>query len=269
MKFAVKDKDRFKDMIAQLKLYNDWLLQYCSGEDARRIERAFQNLAESQNDPESLRQLSKAASMEAESVASKNAERRNHDRLQNINRSKYHRLQKIAQFKLVSAGPHKVPIFKREQFIFAPRYSTKQEQHPTMAIWNALDRERVVMIEWRSSELSDERELVHLAAIMYNNKPGEICVPLCYGMIIPTPQNPWFGLVLELPEHIRRLGVADSPKGIIRFRMPMTLKQILENPHDILELGLRFRLAKMLAESVHSMHTCGWVSVVHFLRPWR
>ena len=55
MKFVLKDRNRFKDMIGRLKLYNDWLLQYCSNEDTKRFERAYQNLVEGQNDPERLR----------------------------------------------------------------------------------------------------------------------------------------------------------------------------------------------------------------------
>ena len=261
MKFGLKDKERFKEMISQLKFYNDWLLQYCSSEDAKKMERAFQNLAEGQN-LESLRQLGKAASLEAQATAAQSPEQRHHGRLQNINESKYTRLQNTVQFRLATVEAKNVPAFKYEQFTFAPHYLFKQGQ-ATMAIWNAPGQPRVVMIEWRSCEKSQETEVAHLAATMYRNKPKEICVPLCYGMIFPSAQNPSrFGLVLELPEHIRRFTNADPSQGIVRFRMPTTLKQVLRRPSHPLELGQRFRLAKALAESVHSMHSCGWVSAM-------
>ena len=108
-----------------------------------------------------------------------------------------------------------------------------------MAIWNGQGRGKVVMIEWRPCHLADEQEITQLAAIMYRNKPSEIRVPLCYGMIMPSHQNSArFGLVLELPEYIRWFTEADLTKAVVRFRMPVTLKRMLQNLSAILELGL-------------------------------
>ena len=123
---------------------------------------------------------------------------------------------------------------------------------------------RVVLIEWvdildRDYERDTRIKTLMLAA----PKPGQLLLPTCYGMV-EDPKTRMFGLVLAPPAHIRSNLPPILPSGAIsKKRMPFSLMELLEKKHPssqtVLDLGIRFRLAKKLVDAVHMMHCVGWV----------
>ena len=94
-------------------------------------------------------------------------------------------------------------------------------------------------------------------------KPDRLLLPKCYGMV-EDPIARRYGLVLAPPSHIRSNLPQILPAGAIsQKRMPVSLTELLEKRHpanqEILDLGIRFRLAKKLVEAVNMMHCVGWV----------
>ncbi|KAF2232671.1 hypothetical protein EV356DRAFT_517224 [Viridothelium virens] len=154
------------------------------------------------------------------------------------------------------------PTYSYDDFSIEPRYSFK-EGRATLAKFYKLSEPRIVLIEWRDASTTDRNELTKLAAIMYGKRPIDVRVPYSYGLVMPSSRSQGrYGLILEPPAHIREFEEPKLEEGLVRYRMPITLSRMLlrtDGSKDIMELGTRFRLAKALVESVHTMHTCGWV----------
>jgi len=123
---------------------------------------------------------------------------------------------------------------------------------------------RVVLIEWVDVlDGSYEHDTRVKTLMLASPKPGQLLLPTCYGMV-EDPRTRMFGLVLAPPPHIRSNLPPILPSGAIsEKRMPVSLMELLEKRHSscltVLDLGIRFRLAKRLVDAVHMMHCVGWV----------
>jgi hypothetical protein len=108
-----------------------------------------------------------------------------------------------------------------------------------------------------------ERETRLKTLMLAAEKPGQLLLPTCYGMVEDTAMRR-YGIVLVPPAHIRANLPSVLPSGAIsQKRMPVSLKELLDKKHPscvhMLDLGVRFRLAKKLLNAVHMMHCVGWV----------
>ncbi|KAL9072745.1 MAG: hypothetical protein Q9157_004985 [Trypethelium eluteriae] len=246
MKFAIKDKEKFQKMIAQLREFNWWLIRNCSAEDARNLEWSIIDIVFAIDDPAILRRFCKVAAAGAWQAGKINSNQRC--------RVVYEKLQDIADFKANMSEAKPAPTYSYDDFSIEPRYSFK-EGRATLAKFYKLSEPRIVLIEWRDASTTDRNELTKLAAIMYGKRPIDVRVPYSYGLVMPSSRSQGrYGLILEPPAHIREFEEPKLEEGLVRYRMPITLSRMLlrtDGSKDIMELGTRFRLAKALVESVH------------------
>ena len=121
-----------------------------------------------------------------------------------------------------------------------------------------LSRNGFLMIEWRQYVLGDggqpKRDLqarIEALVRMMREKPrsDSFRVLECLGYFLDD-SSPRFGLTFRLP----------SSYSLGRDPAPMSLFDVLNNyPNDIPYLGDRFRLAYLLAESIHALHSICWL----------
>jgi Prion-inhibition and propagation len=121
-----------------------------------------------------------------------------------------------------------------------------------------LSRNGCLMIEWRQYALGDkgQRKMDLQARIealvrMLREKPrsDSFRVLDCLGYFLDD-SSPRFGLTFHLP----------SNYNLGRDPAPMSLFEVLNDyPNDVPYLGDRFRLAYLLAESIHALHSAFWL----------
>ena len=94
-------------------------------------------------------------------------------------------------------------------------------------------------------------------------KPAEICTRRCLG-VFKDPSNTRYGMIYEPPRYIVNFWTTDTQdSAVANLCKPVSLLRLLERSADpaksesILDLGLRFRLAKKLVQSVLILHVTG------------
>lgn len=183
---------------------------------------------------------------------------------------RYNNLSLAAQFCEVvryerKKTPHK---FSMQDFKFDPKYQLSSDstmallyEHPVTP--NSTEH-RVILIEWtKDLDHHQKRDTKIKAIILASPKPRQLLLPFCYGVVEDPATHRW-GLVLAPPAHIGSNLPVKLPTGSIsQYRMPVSLKDLLERKHPsymhTLSLGIRFRLAKKLVGAIHMMHCIGWV----------
>lgn len=96
-----------------------------------------------------------------------------------------------------------------------------------------------------------------------DEKPAELLTLKCRG-IIKDSMNSRYGFLFRPPAYIENLrGLQLSPGAISKLRKPISLLQMLDQTahsgRRVLDLGIRFKLAKKLVQSIYILHTAGWI----------
>ena len=198
-------------------------------------------------------------------------------------------LAKFANFSLAiksaTADMSHRKIFSRRDFSFDSPY----ELSPYATLARLFDyptkyQSRLVLVEWlKLSRLVpikqglDDTKTMWFA--LHAEKPEKLLLPASIGLIYDEEDPRTVGMVFQLPAHIRSnlptkpagnhmlatmggLGprVVRSPKTIAAERMPTSLRDlILKREPKGIPLGTRFKIAQQLLDSVHLMHTAGWI----------
>ncbi|EKD17655.1 hypothetical protein MBM_04024 [Drepanopeziza brunnea f. sp. 'multigermtubi' MB_m1] len=192
-----------------------------------------------------------------------------HTLLDGDNVSRYQEMALAAQFSAVVKfeRQHAAYKFTMRDFRLDPSYAVSSSNSATMALlfdYPVRKENRVVLIEWVDSLGPDQERDTRIKTLMLATpKPERLMLPKCYGMV-EDPIARRFGLVLAPPPHIRSNLPQIMPAGAIsQKRMPVSLMELLEKRHpaqqEMLELGVRFKLAKKLVEAVGLMFSVGWV----------
>jgi hypothetical protein len=182
---------------------------------------------------------------------------------------RYHNISLAANFSAVVKyeRQHSARKFFIREFRLDPAYILPSCESSTMALlfdYPDKNQHRVVLIEWMDEMNRDQERETRLKTLMLAaEKPGQLLLPTCYGMVEDTAMRR-YGIVLVPPAHIRANLPSVLPSGAIsQKRMPVSLKELLDKKHPscvhMLDLGVRFRLAKKLLNAVHMMHCVGWV----------
>lgn len=257
-KFVFRKKDTaWKELTDLLKEYNENLRSYGPKFDLEKmIKGEFEFLRKLQQSE--LRRRAEASAYEAKRSPPESTEAK-----------RYHDISLAANFSTVVKyeRQHGVYKFSMSDFRLDPAYMLSSSDSSTMALlfdYPVRKEHRVVLIEWvdildRDYERDTRIKTLMLAA----PKPGQLLLPTCYGMV-EDPRTRMFGLVLAPPAHIRSNLPPILPSGAIsKKRMPFSLMELLEKRHPscqtVLDLGIRFRLAKKLVDAVQMMHCVGWV----------
>jgi hypothetical protein len=180
---------------------------------------------------------------------------------------KYKVLALAAQFGVVVRfeRDHTAVKFAMVDFRLDAAYIISSSRSSTMALlfdYPVRKENRVVLIEWMDDLPNLDRDTKSTTLILATKKPDELLLPKCYGMV-EDPKKRRLGLVLAPPAHIRANLPPIMPAGAIsQKRMPVSLRELIEKRHPacqgMLELGVRFELAKKLVRAVHMMHNVGW-----------
>jgi hypothetical protein len=257
-RFVFRKKDTaWNSLIDLLKEYNENLSTYGPKLDLEKmIKGEFEIIRQLQLNE--LKRLAEAAAFEAK-----------HSPKGNEHVGRYHDLSLAAQFSAVVKyeRPHAAIKFGMRDFRLDQSYIIPSTPSSTMALlfdYPVKKEHRVVLIEWINNNDHDKERDTRIKTLMLATpKPGKLLLPTCYGMV-EDPFTRRFGLVLAPPTHIRSNLPQILPAGAIsQKRMPVSLKELLDRKHPscphMLDLGIRFALAKRLVDAVHMMHCVGWV----------
>jgi hypothetical protein len=95
-----------------------------------------------------------------------------------------------------------------------------------------------------------------------DQKPAELLTLPCRGIIRDSAKSR-YGFLFRPPAYIENLRGLLSPGAISRLRKPISLLQMLDQTahsgRKLLDLGIRFTLAKKLIQSIYILHTAGWI----------
>ncbi|KAK4188319.1 hypothetical protein QBC35DRAFT_208831 [Podospora australis] len=135
---------------------------------------------------------------------------------------------------------------------------------------------RIVLVEWvtapKPAQVKAKFDELKMEWYVLNaEKPDSLLLPVATGLIYDNADPHVIGIIYQLPSHIRTelppkpvAGRAPdprlvrSPKTVAAQRMPTTLRQLIERSRSF-DLGLRFKIAKKLLDSLHLMHTGNWI----------
>lgn len=182
---------------------------------------------------------------------------------------KYNTYSLAAQFGVVVRfeRQHTAVKFTMRDFRIDSSYIISSSRTSTMALlfdYPVKKENRVVLIEWMDeSDRNLDRDTKTTTLILATAKPDELLLPKCYGMV-EDPVKRRLGLVLAPPAHIRANLPPIMPQGAIsQKRMPVSLRELIGKRHpscqQMLDLGIRFQLAKKFLKAVHMMHNVGWI----------
>jgi hypothetical protein len=267
-KFVFRKKDTaWKDLTDLLKEYNETLRSYGPKFDVEKMLKGEFDLIRKLLQSE-LRRRVEASEYEAKRLPpdSKEAKR-------------YRDISVAASFATVVKfeRQHGVYKFSMSDFRLDPAYMLSSSDSSTMALlfdYPVRKEHRVVLIEWIDIRDNDYEYRTRVKTLMLAApKPAQLLLPTCYGMV-EDPRTGMFGLVLAPPAHIRSNLPPILPSGAIsKKRMPVSLLELLEKKHPscqtVLDLGIRFRLAKKLVDAVHMMHCVSWVHKLARLFSWK
>lgn len=194
----------------------------------------------------------------------------------------YRKIESAASFgatirsdrQLTSVNKFPITSFRIED-----NYLVSTSPESTMAMLHnyPLDKDRrVVLIEWidlgdKTDEAAYEETKAKADLLSMNIiRPAQLLLPGCYGIVERWAYNrKQCGLILTPPVHIRKIAQDDGrgngglPQGFVsKRRKPSTLYEILKEAalsRTVMNLGVRFRLAKKLIDAVNMMHCVGWV----------
>lgn len=250
-----KKETSWNNLIDLLKEYNENLTTYGPKFDLEKMLKSeFDMLKQLQLNE--LRRLAEASAYEHK-----------HSLPDNTHAARYHSLSLAAQFSAVVRyeRPHAAFKFSMRDFRLDPAYILSSSSSSTMALlfdYPVKKEHRVVLIEWIDGADRDQERDTRIKTLMLATpKPGQLLLPTCYGMVEDTFSRR-FGLVLAPPTHIRsNLPPILSAGAISQKRMPVSLKELLDKTHPscvhMLDLGIRFSLAKKLMAAVYMMHCVG------------
>jgi hypothetical protein len=192
--------------------------------------------------------------------------------LDKVSTGQYYRdLSLASRFRAITYDrQHIADKIELDKLFIEDSYTLNSSPSSTMALlrnYPTQNDNRFVLIEWiqdpgRGQEQDMSDKALMLAALLAAPKPGRLLLPECYG-VVEDPANRRFGLVLAPPTHICKLQPSPKRGTISSLRKPVSLRELLKKNHplysDLLDLGIRFGLAKMLVDAVHMMHCVSWV----------
>ena len=126
--------------------------------------------------------------------------------------------------------------------------------------------QQVVFVEWQSyightgrpNKLAEEQIQKLGDFLSIPDRPHDFRTLDCIGLFNDV-LNSRYGVVYHLPSYMRDLARRTRPEDLGHICKPCSLTHLLDNVNSILDLGIRFDLAKKLMYSIVVLHTCGWL----------
>ena len=253
-RWSLKGKSHVDLLLKDLRKYNEDLVRLCSLEAQTQINRALPTFALPQcNNFLDLQFIADSAKDAAKDKSSPMADGRQ-------------RMAEMARFKAKMMTP--AQISKRFQvrwrLLHKEDYVLKSSGPRALAI--SQQDQQVVFVEWQSyigntgrpNKLAEEQ--IHKLGdfLSVPDRPHDLRILDCIGLF-RDQANSRYGVVFHLPWYMRDLARRTRPEDLGHICKPSSLTHLLENVEAILDLGIRFDLAKKLMYSIVVLHTCGWL----------
>lgn len=253
-RWSLRGNDRIQGLIKILRRHNEDLFRLCSWEALSQINRGLPTLTlpQSKNfmDLHLIADISEEAAKDANSPVAEGRQR----------------VADMARFKARMMTPSNLSsrYHARWQLLNYNDYKVQSKDHDYSLGINRRSNEPV-FVEWQSYKGRDNRpdrfaeeqinELADFLSIP--SRPKEFRTLDCAGLF-KDKANDRYRVVFELPKHLRKVS-DDDHSGSRRIYNPSTLTDFIHNVDGIIDLGIRFNLARKLVYSVVVLHTCGWL----------
>ncbi|KAI4243475.1 MAG: hypothetical protein L6R40_003477 [Gallowayella cf. fulva] len=253
-RWSIRDKGRIEDLTTELRRYDDDLCRLCHWDALAQMNRAMPALILSQvNNFMGLHLTADIAEKSAKDTTSPVAEGRK-------------RIAEVARFKAKVMTPSTVSNRYRTRWrLFDQReYSVLSNSNP-WSLGICLKSQEPILVEWQSYRDEDDRpsqvaeDQIHQLGdfVSVSNRPYDLRGLECMGLF-KDAANDRYGMVFNLPKRLRGLSQKTRTEGR-RIYNPSTLTDMIHNVDGIVDLGIRFDLAKKLLQSVVILHTSGWL----------
>lgn len=253
-RWSLKGKGHVDTLLKDLRKYNDDLVRLCSWEAQAQINRGLPTVALPQcNNFLDLQFISDSAKDAAKDKSSPMADGRQ-------------RMADMAQFKAKMVTPSQVSkrFQARWRRLDKRDYVLKSSGPRALAI--SQQDQQVVFVEWQSyignagrpNKLAEEQ--IHQLGdfLSVPHRPHDFRILDCIGLF-KDEANSRYGVVYHLPSYMRDLARRTRPENLGHVCKPSSLAHLLGNVDAVLDLGIRFDLAKKLMYSIVVLHTCGWL----------
>ena len=252
-RWSLRGKDRVHNLIRDLRRYNDDLIRLCSWEAQSQINRGLPTLTlpHSKNFLD-LHLMADAAEEAAQDKASPMVEGRR-------------RIAEMARFKARVMTPFKVSnrFQARWRLLDQKDYVLLSTSGPS-TLAASLRGQELVFVEWKSYLGNNHRadklaeEQIHKLGdfLSVPHRPRDFRTLDCIGLFKDKSQDR-YGVVYHLPDHLRNIPESTGSENRRIFK-PSSLTDLIDNVDEVLDLGIRFNIAKKLMYSVIVLHTCGW-----------
>jgi len=255
-RWSLRGKERFRGLIKILREYNDHLVRLCTWEAQAQINRGLASLtlSQSKNFMELL-VMAKISEEAAQDKTSPMADGRQ-------------RIAEMATFKAKLMTPSKVLDKYETRWRLLDRRDYVMNSTSISAPYSlgeSLRNQNPVFVEWQSYRDGNkkpdkvaENQIHELGGFLsIPNRPHDFRALGCIGLFKDSA-NDRYGVVYNLPEHLRSLSSRMRTENR-RIYNPSTLTKLIRSEGGMLDLGIRFDLARKLMHSVIAMHTCGWL----------
>ena len=270
--WSLGGKARISGLISDLREYNDDLIRLCTWEAQSQINRGLPAVALSHlNNYVALFFMANAAELAAkEQRSSPSAEGRQ-------------RVADMARFKARLKTPSSVSDkFKKSRHAldlqdFDFPWNDQNDYSWTTAVmaydktmvfveWRSYSSDSVLLNnptlahgnDWRSLQLLAEQQIDKLGNFLCTrDRPYKLRTLYCLGLF-KDESNRRYGVVYHIPKYLEKLPPQFVPADLTE-RFPSSLTVLFYRITHVLDLGLRFDLARKLMEALMSLHAVGWL----------
>ncbi len=255
-RWSLRGKERIGGLTDILRRHNDDLIRLCSWEGQAQINRGLATFTvpQSKNFME-LYVMAEISEVAAKDTTSPMVEGRR-------------RIAEMAKFKAKLMTPPEVldKYQTRWRLLDQRDYVVRSSSLSNPYTLGECLRDRnPVFVEWQSYRDADkqpdklaEKQIHELGDFLsVPNRPPDFRALDCIGLFKDNA-NDRYGVVYSLPNYLRDLSSRIRTENR-RIYNPSTLTKLICDEDGVLDLGIRFSLAKKLLYSVVVMHTCGWL----------
>jgi Prion-inhibition and propagation len=253
LRWAIRDKERFESLISHLAKFNNGLYSLMPPVEAKILAKAVAAELLRTTDIGSLLTLQRAAQHSDTDIAS--LAQLKHRSLMMIRNPTAVPLMELPDKSAGLTISHTSPSNRRSIGTYLSSKNKPAKPEPVMIEWKLVGRdirgEEKTLIETRTNNLA---YLLH-----QTNKPKDIRALTCIGLtkgMADTAEHLKYGLVYGIP--------SSSPNPDI----PTSLYDLLpsnddddddEETSEEFDLGDKFRIARILAQSLYQLHVSGWL----------
>ena len=253
-RWSLRGKGRVHTLLKDLRKYNEDLLRLCSWEAQVHINRGLPTVS-----------LPKCKNFLDLEFMAHSAQEAANDK-SSLMADGHQRLADMARFKAKMVTPTQISKRFQARWRLLDRrdYTIKSPGPQALAI--SKKDQQVVFVEWHSyighdgrpNKLAEEQIQKLGNFLSVPNRPHDFRILDCIGLF-KDEENLRYGVIYHLPSYMRDLPRRTRPEDLGHICKPSSLTRLLDHVDGILDLDVRFELARKLMYSIVVVHTCGWL----------